>query len=262
MKCTRVLQVTGGFNFRELGGYLTANGQAVAWHRLLRTAHLSNLTSDDWQSLVDYGVRQVIDLRSKAERLQFPDPPIDQIKYQSIPVFDDDETESSTAAAQTHREFSTNERGGYQRMLYVYRRLIINPGAQAAYRQVLDQLLATDSTVGTIFHCSAGKDRTGLAAVFILSILGVPREKIFADYLLTNSASTVHIGQRVADAQSRNRNAAFQQSIHDLASVNQDYLQQALTLIDYQYGGMQAYLTEVLGMTANKQAQFRQLYLS
>lgn len=262
MKRTRVLQLAGGFNFRELGGYVTADGQTVAWQRLLRTAHLSSLTAEDWHQLTHYGIRQVIDFRSRAERKQFPDPQVPGIKNQVIPVFDDDETESSTAAAQRHREFSENPRAGYQRMLYVYRRLIINPGAQAAYRQLFTFLLNSGSEGGTIFHCSAGKDRTGMAAVFILSALGVPREKIFADYLLTNSASTVHISQRVEDAQRRNRNEAFQRSIRDLASVNQDYLQQALTLIDYQYGGMQAYLADILEITPQRQTQLRKLYLS
>lgn len=101
-----------------------------------------------------------------------------------------------------------------------------------------------------------------MAAVFILSALGVSREKIFADYLLTNAASTQHIGERVRDAQQRHRTVAFQRSIRDLASVHQEYLEQALTLIDYEYGGMQAYLTEVLQMTPEKRRRFRQLYLN
>lgn len=262
MERTRVLQLAGGFNFRELGGYQTKSGQTIAWQRLLRTAHLSSLTGNDWDQLINYGVRQVIDLRSRAERRQFADPQIPGVHYRIIPVFDEDETESSLAAAQTHREFSQNSHGGFQRMLYVYRRLIIHPGAQQAYRSMFTTLLTTPPTVGTIFHCSAGKDRTGMAAVFILSALGVSREKIFADYLLTNAASTQHISERVRDAQQRHRTVAFQRSIRDLASVHQEYLEQALTLIDYEYGGMQAYLTEVLQMTPEKRRRFRQLYLN
>lgn len=261
IKSARVLDITGGFNFRELGGYSTVNGATVAWHRLLRTAHLSDLTANDWRDLQAYGVGQIIDLRSRAERRQFPDMPQPGVTMHVIPVFDNDETESSTAAAQTHREFSVNPNGGYRRMLYVYRRLIINPGAQRAYRRVFETLLTTPKNVATIFHCSAGKDRTGIGAVFILSALGVPRKQIFADYLLTNSASTQHIEARVKDAKNRYRTVAFQQSIRDLASVNIDYLQQALMLVDYQYGGMQAYLQEVLGMTPQRQQAFRQLYL-
>ncbi|GEO66896.1 tyrosine-protein phosphatase [Levilactobacillus spicheri] len=55
MERTRVLQLAGGFNFRELGGYQTKSGQTIAWQRLLRTAHLSSLTGNDWDQLIDYG---------------------------------------------------------------------------------------------------------------------------------------------------------------------------------------------------------------
>jgi len=260
MKSTRVLQLAGGFNFRELGGYQTENGRTIKWHRLLRASYLSDLTDEDQQALVDYGVKQVIDLRSKSEREQFTDPALPQVAHYEIPVFDDDETESSNTIVQTRHEFSQNAHSGYQRMLYVYRRLIVDEGAQQAYRQLFDCLMSSESGA-TIFHCSAGKDRTGIAAVFILSALGVPREKIFADYLLTNSASTRHIGARVAYAQEHKQTKAFQTAIHDLSTVQVDYLQQALSLIDYEYGGMGNYLHDILQLTPECIQNLKQRYL-
>lgn len=257
----RVLQLQGGFNFRELGGYLGAQGQPVRWHRLFRTAHLATLTPADWTELQTQGVRLVIDLRSTAETLAAPDRLGPQMRYCHLPVFDDDEAESAASVAELQRRFSRDPHSGYQRMMRVYRRLVTAPQAQAAYRRLFQILLTVPASDGVIFHCSAGKDRTGMAAIYLLAALGVAPAQVKADYLLTNPASADHIARRVAAVKLGNGRVNFQHAVHDLASVNVDYFDQALTLINYGYGGLAPYLHDVLGLTPAAQQALQQRYL-
>lgn len=258
----RVLHLQGGFNFRELGGYLGTDDRPVRWHRLLRTAHLASLTPADCLQLQAIGVRLVIDLRSTAETQAAPDRLGPQMRYCHLPVFDDDEAESAASVAELQRRFSRDPRSGYHRMMRVYRRLVTAPQAQAAYRRLFPILLQVPCDEGIIFHCSAGKDRTGMAAIFILAALGVSSEQLLADYLLTNPASAEHIDQRVAAVKLGNGRTNFQHAVRDLASVNPDYFEQALSLIDYAYGGLTPYLRDVLGVaTADRMALQRRFLL-
>lgn len=258
----KVLQLDGGFNFRDLGGYPSAQQTTVKWHRLMRAAHLANLTATDCQQLEDLGFKLVVDLRSTAEAQQFSDQLGPQMRRIHLPVFDNDETESAASTAQIQRLFARDPLGGYHRMLRVYRRLVTSPQAQQAYHELFALLLATQGKTGVIFHCSAGKDRTGMAAMLILRALGVPPQRVMADYLLTNSASTAHIAQRVAAVAPGPRQQNFQQSVRDLASVQLDYYQQAMGLIDYEYGGMTAYLRDTLKLTATDEQKLRHWYLA
>ncbi|WP_125580783.1 tyrosine-protein phosphatase [Levilactobacillus cerevisiae] len=257
----RVLNLTGGFNFRDLGGYQASDGRVTKWHTLLRTAHLANLTDEDYQQLEDLGVGLVVDLRSTAEVSQFPDR-MGAMKVVHLPVFDYDETESAASNEELQRLFERNGRWGYHRMMRVYRRLVGNPHAQKAYHDFFQLLLAWHGKSGVIFHCSAGKDRTGMAAVYLLRALGVSPDTVLADYLMTNAASTEHVAERIAAIPPGTGRLNLQQSVHDLATVNEDYYQQAMCLINYEYGGMMAYLREVLGVTEDDQYRLQQLYLT
>ncbi|AYM02414.1 tyrosine-protein phosphatase [Levilactobacillus yiduensis] len=256
----RLLNLTAGFNFRDLGGYQGSNGRTVKWRKLWRTAHLASLTAEDSQKLIDAGIGVVIDLRSTAEVQQFPDQ-LGSLQSIHLPVFDNDETESAASAAELERLFSREHRGGYLRMMRVYRRLVISPQAQQAYSEFLQLILKLGGQCGIIFHCSAGKDRTGMAAVFLLRALGVAPETVLADYLLTNPASEKHISDRVAAVPIGPGRQNFRQSVRDLASVHSDYYNQAMCLINYEYGGMSAYLTEILRFSLADQAKLQKLYL-
>ncbi|MFC6290744.1 tyrosine-protein phosphatase [Levilactobacillus angrenensis] len=258
----RVIPVTGGMNFRDLGGYTTADGRTVKWQKLFRAGHLSALTLADQQLLLNQGVTVDIDFRSTAELAQFPDRLPNGICFKHLPVFDDDETESTGTAVTLQQQYARNAQGGYQQMRHVYRRLATMAQPQQAYRQFFQYLLAQGEQEGILFHCSAGKDRTGFGAVLLLSALGVTPEQILADYLLTNDLSQARVAARIQAAKRADMNANFLQSIHDLSIVTEDYLYQALTQIVQTAGGMSAYLHDVIGLTDGEIQRLREIYLT
>lgn len=263
MTTNRILEVTGGLNFRELGGYPTIDGHTVKWHKLLRTAGLANLTPADQQLLGDYGVIADVDFRSEDERTQQPDKVPTGATYQFLPVFPDgDQTDASASREELERQFSKDPQAGYRHMLDVYRHMVTLDTAHAAYRDFFKVLLAnTEPDQAVLFHCTAGKDRTGIGAFLALSALDVDPQVIRKDYLATNEYLQPKLAEMTQAAKDRGQSDAFIQNMTALGSVNPDYFDTATKLINTQYGGVQDYLHDVIGLTAKDVAQLKKLYL-
>lgn len=263
MTNNRILAVTGGLNFRELGGYPTVDGHTVKWHKLIRTAGLADLTPADQQHLSDYGVVADVDFRSKDEQAQSPDKVPAGVKYHFLPVFPaDDETDASASEIQLAQRFSKDDQSGYRHMLDVYRQMMTLRSAQVAYHDFFETLLANDQpNQSVLFHCTAGKDRTGMGAYFALSALGVDPQIIREDYLLTNKVIAPRIAQQSADAKQRGLGDIFVTNMRALYTVNADYFDAATKIVNTQYGGAQDYLRDVLGLSNRDITDLKRLYL-
>lgn len=257
----RHLQLNKGTNFRELGGYPTAAGRPLKWCKLLRAGDLAKVTSTDQQTILDHGVTTVIDLRSSAEVQQNPDVLVDGVKWVALPILDDDETESTQTVQSLQQLYSLTPRGGYLRMLNVYCQLVVSNQAQMAYTRFFRYLLAHGQRETILFHCTAGKDRTGIVAALVLAALGVERQVIYEDYLLTNRYSRGRVNRRLAEAQRAAMNDEFLASIRDLSLVSRDYLDRVCDIIDEEYGGMRRYLENQIGLTQDDFQQLRSIYL-
>ena len=264
MTTNRLLQVTGGLNFRELGGYPTIDGHTVKWHKLVRSAGLANLTAADQDFLGDYGIVADVDFRSEVERDQAPDRLPTGAAYHFLPVFPDgDQTDASASRADLERRFSQDPQAGYQHMLDVYRNMVTLKSSQAAYRQFFQVLLtATEDHQAVLFHCTAGKDRTGIGAFLALSALGVDPQVIRKDYLATNTYIQPKTDEMVQRAQDDHQSDAFVANIRALGTVNPDYFDTATGIINTQYGGVQDYLRDVLGLTVKQLDQLKKTYLN
>lgn len=248
MNYSRVFLVKNGFNFRELGGYHTLNNALIKWHKLLRTSNLAFLNPQECSEIYDYGIRTIIDLRSPSEINSYPDQLPLNIKYFQIPVFKSDQTESNVEIENTKRLFSQDAKAGFNRMMRVYRQMVINSEAQQAYQQFFEVLAKRCTYGGILFHCSAGKDRTGFASILLLNALDVPEQIIKHDYLLTNKLSQKRIQERLDYAKKLHVNNSYLNSIYDLSTVNEYYYDQAVSLINYEYGGMHNYIHDMLSV--------------
>ncbi|KRK98749.1 protein-tyrosine phosphatase [Secundilactobacillus odoratitofui DSM 19909 = JCM 15043] len=258
----RLLKMDHGYNFRELGGYQTADGHTVKWQRVIRTATLAFLSKQDQQSLVDYGVNVDIDFRSNAEVAKSPDLIPASISYHHLPVFPEDQTEVSKSEAEIKAELAKREENGYQHMLDTYQEMITTSQSHQAYQAFFAALLANTSDKQTLlFHCTAGKDRTGMGAVFLLSALGVPHELIKQDYLLTNEALSPLITDRLTKAQNEGITGTTLESIKALMTVSSDYFDTAMAAVKAQYGDMAHFLTDALALSDQDIADLKQLYL-
>jgi protein-tyrosine phosphatase len=172
----RVLSLEGCFNFRDLGGYETCDGRSVRWRALFRADGPHALTAADVSTLSELGFATIIDLRTAdeaAQRGRWQDH-IGRAVSHHLPMTDvlPDETELLrwVEAAHIGRHYGT----------------IADRGANAITAAI--KILASDDALPAMFHCSAGKDRTGVLAAIVLGLLGVPDETIVDDYALSRDA--------------------------------------------------------------------------
>ena len=159
------------FNFRDIGGYETGDGRRVRWGSVFRSDTLHRLTTADLERALELGVRTVIDLRSAAELDESGRfGRADEVAFHHLPL------EEEVAAEPPERDDRRTPPGE----IYVE----MATAGTAAVANVLRVIAEAEHAV--VFHCFAGKDRTGVVAALLLSSLGVPDEVIVADYELSN----------------------------------------------------------------------------
>ena len=257
-----VLNIKNGLNFRDLGGYKTKSGQVIKSRKIIRSARLSELSDDDLQYLADYGLTTDVDFRSPEEQAAEPDRYPENTTYHFVPVFPTDETKSSEQADALQKRFSRDPHAGFENMVKTYADIVKMPSAQKAYRQFFDILLSHQENDGAVlFHCTAGKDRTGMGAVYLLSALGVDGHTIRQDYLATNDLIQPMVEKNLAAARKRGATDALLANIRDLGTVSGAFLDSALATIDAEYGNMHNYLKEALQLTDAEKRDLRELYL-
>ncbi len=171
----RHLPLTGAYNFRDLGGYRTRAGNMTKWHRFLRADSPHRLSTQDVEKLLDEGMRTVIDMRSVNEVAGAPNPfaSLHYVTYHNIELFD-------------HLSPDTMQGGRAQPsddpLLDFYVTTLAT--RQAAIRDVLSAI-ATAPHGTVMFHCTAGKDRTGLISALLLGLADVEEDDIVSDYVQT-----------------------------------------------------------------------------
>jgi protein-tyrosine phosphatase len=246
----RIIALEGGRNFRDLGGYATTDGRRIKWGLVFRSGSLAGLTLADWQSLQQRGVRSMCDLRTTHERSSEPFAWKDAA---TLTYFARDYASSFGELRRVMASDLPSGAAARAAMIAGYKEL---PFEQAtAYRQIFVHLAA--NTVPLIFNCSAGKDRAGTAAALILSALGVSRQTLIEDYLLTNAAVDLH--QVLAGGDNKRSMLAKRPSDVTAAILNADaaYITSALEAIDERHGSIEAYLHEVLGINAAQLAAIK-----
>lgn len=251
-----------GRNFRELGGYQTQDGKSVKFHKILRSANLAELTTKDQEFLTNYGLNKDIDFRSTDEKDKEPDRVPSGVEYIFNPVFKEDQTQASKSADDIEKKFGFGFNDGYNQMIKVYKNIILDNESKNAYRLFFDHLLEnSDDGQVALFHCTAGKDRTGMAAVYFLWALGVDQATIKQDYLLTNSVVKSFVDGRIQELVQKQASEEIISSVRALMSVREDYLDTAKKTIIAENGSMESYLNEAIGLSNNEIKDLKRIYL-
>lgn len=258
----QLIDITSGRNFRELGGYRTLSGKTIKYHKLLRTAMLATLNDKDLKFLTNYSVKYDIDFRSTEEVQKHPDRVPMSAKYIFDPVFSEDLTNSSRSLGDLQTAAKNNANYGFDHMLFAYEDMSESQSARKAYRKFFDYLLENEKPNETLlFHCTAGKDRTGFAAILLLTALGVPMPIIKKDYLLTNITTKDFVDNMIAKEKERGSNDNILQTIRDIQTVHPEYFDHAIKVINDNYGSVNNYLREVMHLTSADIMDLRRIYL-
>ena len=244
-EASRRLPLDGAHNARDLGGYAGVDGRRVRWGRLYRSDALGELSDDDVTYLARLGVQQVVDFRSDLEREREPDrlPASPAPRVVLRPIF------GEALDPQTLRDRILS--GGARRdemaeMLVAGNRAFVTEFA-GVYSDFLRDL-ANPENLPVLFHCTAGKDRAGFAAAALLMALGVPRDAIMQDYLLTNGFSEAATSRMLNVLRVVSFFRTDPDDVRPLFEARPAYLQAAFDTIDARFGSDDAYLHEGLGL--------------
>jgi len=179
------------YNFRDFGGYSGVDGRSVKTGRLFRSAHLASLTDDDLSSIGALDINLVVDLRHAPERQKqpsrFPNPAPHVHEYPDAP-------EALAAKVAPHEAFLEHElktsQDAHDYMMGSYTARPHDPGFQRIFADTIRFMANAqdEKTAGVLVHCAAGKDRTGTLCALIQSALGVSRDDIMSDYMMTLDA--------------------------------------------------------------------------
>ena len=265
--------LTGVGNARELGGYVAEDGRAVRRGVFLRTAALGNATEADIQRLVDdYHLSLVIDLRMTSEIEQAPDPVMDGVENLHLGIIDEAAlaAKRQSLSAEDVAGLDLNSKLGRLRMAmklgivgdHMYIDFLSGEPGKAGYARMFRELLALPEGKAMLFHCTQGKDRTGCAAMLILSALGVDEETIMADFMLTNTFNAHLIeAQRQMLIDEGMEGDELETFMYAMDKVNPQYMQCALDWMQENYGSALGYIRTELHITDEEIATLRDQYL-
>lgn len=255
-----LFRLEGVFHFRDLGGHLTTSGRRVRRGQLYRSGDFSNLTEQDLHHLRGLKIVSVCDLRSEDERQRSPNRwPADQAAKVILLNVVADLRAGNRQLWQTLLSDFTAE-GAHNTMVEVYRRM---PQACAPGLPMLIERLLEPDALPVVIHCTAGKDRTGFVSALLLLALGVPRDVVYRDYLLSTE---FHANERALAVITRELTVRLgmvpdPEAIRPLITVNPEYLDAALDAITTTYGSLEAYLAQAGGLDDAKLARLHELLL-
>lgn len=252
-------------NTRDLGGFLGADGKRVKSGKLVRSGRLYNLPKSSAEKLKKLGVTTVVDLRTDRERLEYPCRPIDGVRHVHLPLVctaTPGITYSKSMAKvmreegkKISREFGTAD--NYMKCMYDV--ILFDEQSRSRIREFFDILLAENGCV--VWHCNAGKDRTGLIAMLTLGILGVDRSDIVKDYTMSDKFQRLKRAPQRILLKIVPMPPSFRNILLAMMKAKPEYIENAIDSVLKKYSSFEDYFVRGLGFDQGSVAKLREKYL-
>lgn len=258
------IQLNGLNNTRDLGGMTGAEGRKVRRGRLIRSGHLFYADEADRAKLTDL-VGVVVDFRTDREVKEKPDPVLPGVEAVHLPIL----TEQTVGIS---REEESDRHAGIRmmkepetaraHMCNMYRMIGSSEFCASQYARFV-KLLLEEREKAVLWHCTAGKDRAGFGSVIVEELLGVSREDIYEDYLMTNVHLKEEIDNLLGELQKMMNlsDPASETAMRVLFGAEKEYLDTLYQAIDDTFGGMETYLRDVLQVSDEDRDRLRSMYL-
>ena len=251
-------------NLRDLGGMEGADGKHIRSGLLLRSEQLYNASAKDVALLEALPLRKIVDFRNPKEAAEKPDPMIHGSEYLHLSIIDDSTLLSweKDKSEQGRRELTAAQNdpeAGAKGMCELYRNFVRMPYSRAQYTCFLKALLETDGAV--LWHCTLGKDRCSWGTALVQTVLGVSRDAIMADYLYTNECLKDEIAGMMEMLRKLSSKTNLAGAGKAMVEAREEYLLSAWDEAEKQYGSMDAFLEQGLGVSADMRNQMCAKYL-
>lgn len=240
-------------NFRTVGNIKNSEGKTLKEGKFYRSGHLHKLKKKSFKELESLGIKEIIDLRNAKEISDKPDQLPADIVYKKYSAFED-KGDQLTQAKKLVLKGKVNGSDADKRMLDFYREYVTeNP---ETIKKIITEILESEQPV--LYHCTAGKDRTGITTALILTILKFDKETIYNDYLLSNNYRKKLIFKRFKLA--NNLHFLYPKMdvkvLEKLSWVETEYLDAAFDEINNKYGSVDTYIQQVLGISEDKREEY------
>ncbi|MDR2221408.1 MAG: tyrosine-protein phosphatase [Flavobacteriaceae bacterium] len=254
-----VLPLEGAINFRDIGGYTTTTGKKVLTDKIFRSAEISTLTDKDLNELAELHITNVIDFRGTDEAKKAPDKLPKGAQYYLCPAG------SENVANGNYGDFLEKIKNNDNSFLMDF---YGEKGVQYfgdRYRVMFDKLLNTKDNEAILYHCTAGRDRTGMATALIYYILQVPMETIEKDYV----ASNIYLKEKkkIGDDNSEQMYATMakatglsKETLEERMALKPEYIRAFFKAINTKYGSVENFLKKEMNITSADIKKLRQKY--
>lgn len=260
-------------NTRDLAGLSLGNGRRILPNRLLRSGALHGTTDRDQKLLVEkYGLKTVVDFRTGAERQDKPDPELPGVRNIWNPIMEEaalgitreEGARKNNAIKEVVEMTASQENGAEKYMQAMYVNLIQDSYSRKQYRKFFDILLEQEEGA-VLWHCSAGKDRVGVATALLLSALGAGRDIILADYMKTNQFGRAEAAGILEQILGHGPSFRLEEKealngLRFLFIVEAGFLEAVFEQAEKEWGSMEAFLEQEMGLTAKKRQKLQAMY--
>ena len=267
------LPVKGIVNARDLGGYEVEGGKQVKTGKLIRSAHLADATDADIACLESLPVTLVVDFRTEVDLKGKANRDVPGAKYVNLPV-DASGNAAASASEEEIKKVTGRKKFEVKKVIMfaafnerakviareMYPTLLFSPECQQQYARFFRLVLETEQGA-ILYHCTQGKDRTGIASALLLAALGASRETIVADFDATNKVYEKDVrkySRRVKFLGGKEEEVAV---VKSFLGANTENFVKALEAVDRQYGSIEAYLKGPMGLTDEDIRILRERYL-
>lgn len=267
------LPVKGIVNARELGGYEVPGGLRVRDAVLIRSAHLAEATDADMQYLAGIPVAAVIDFRKEEEKKGVEDRPVRGARYVSLPI-DASGDAARQASDKEKKKYTRGRKFSVKRIILLvsfnkkaqavardmYPTLLLHPDCQRQFARFFREVVDTEHGA-VLYHCTQGKDRTGIASALLLAALGAERSTIVADFDVTNQVYADDVRKYSRLVKFFGGKEGQLNVVKAFLGASTENFVKALDTIDAQYGSLENYLKGPMGLTDKDLKILRERYL-
>ncbi|MBR1443874.1 MAG: tyrosine-protein phosphatase [Firmicutes bacterium] len=268
---TQKVDLKGVPNARQMGGYVGYEGKHIKSDTILRTGTLYKAEKEAIELLEEkYRISDIVDFRMLHESNVMPDPELKGARYHHFSVLNelnvkDKKTEKYVNIMNIpnmgERYLAMYESKMRIDMIEVYRSITFSDEGKKGYSGFFDVLLGKKENSAVLFHCTEGKDRTGIAAILLLSALGVDNETIKTDYLMTNEASADIIRKIKEEVSKVTDDEDVIEFVMFIKCVNEKFIKPIFEIAEKEYGGIIGYIKTELGLSGSDIADLRKIYL-
>lgn len=245
-------------NFRDIGGVKTKDGKTVRTHMFIRGKTLIKLTKNDIKKLRDeYKLSSVIDLRTKKEVEEVPDEIVEDVKYFHMPILN----EACIGVSHEKKCHSFHSLIEMPNMEDMYIKMVTDDCLDNLVDVLRFILTMPDDNYCVVFHCTAGKDRTGVVAALILAFLGVDRETIVQDYIYSNRFTVVKARFVYFACLLVRFNHRFAKKVKLSLMAKKKFIESSLDTLEQDYGSLENFFLEKLNFTAEETEKIKARFL-